>query len=452
MNGLRPLLMLLPLSVLACPTRTISDGNGGAGGSAGMAEGGAAGTRAGAGGHAGRGGAPGGTAGGQLGLTGGADGAAGHSGGAAGSVGGAGGASLCGGLGQACCVGDLCSIAGSVCGSSNVCGCPVGSHACRGNSCISNASLCDITEYPLPATKVKPKPAGLALGPDGNIWFTDSANLKVGRMVPTGSVVEFSVSQPPDTITAGPDGNLWFTEHGHPSGGTDQIGKMDTAGSHLDEFDVSADALSTDPGNTLGGGGMIITGPDHNLWFTESVPGKIARMTTAGVRTAYQVSAFYPQGLAVGPDQNIWYALHDGSGIGWLTTSGMDNTEIPLPNTTDDPLYLALAADNTFWITESTSNLVTHYVPGTGKITQYPIPTSGSFPGPIVLGPDGNMWSVGFISNNVIRISTAGVITEFPLPTADSQPSWIAKGPDISGSGTLWISEGASGKIARVIP
>jgi hypothetical protein len=44
------------------------------------------------------------------------------------------------------------------------------------------------------------------------------------------------------------------------------------------------------------------------------------------------------------------------------------------------------------------------------------------------------------------------VITEFPLPTADSQPSWIAKGPDISGSGTLWISEGASGKIARVIP
>ncbi len=310
--------------------------------------------------------------------------------------------------------------------------------------------MCDIVEFSLPGTAAKP--AGLALGPDGNIWFTDSANLKVGRMTPTGSVVEYSVSDPPDTITAGPDGNLWFTEHGHPSGGIDQIGKMDTTGSHLDEFDVSADALSTDPGNTLGGGGMIITGPDQNLWFTESVPGKIARMTTAGVRTAYQVRAFYPQGLAVGPDRNIWYALVDGSAIGWLTATGTNNTEVSLPNTADDPLYLALAADNTFWLTESTSNVVTHYVPATGKITQYPIPTSGSFPGPIILGPDGNMWSVGFISNNVIRISTAGVITEFPLPTATSQPTWIAKGSDISGGGTLWISERASGKIARVIP
>jgi virginiamycin B lyase len=132
-------------------------------------------------------------------------------------------------------------------------------------------------------------------------------------------------------------------------------------------------------------------------------------------------------------------------------TAGRRNRSVG-PNTTDDPDYLALGSDNTFWITESMSNLITHYAPSTGKITPYTIPTPGSVAGPIVLGPDGNMWSIGFISNNIIRISLAGVITEFPLPTANSQPVWIVKGPEVSGSGTLWISESASGKIARVIP
>src|SRR5450631_240507 len=153
----------------------------------------------------------------------------------------------CGGLGQSCCVGNACSVAGSVCSSSGTCGCPIGSHACRASSCISNSSLCDVTEYSVPGTT--PKPSGLALGSDGNVWFTDPKNLKVGRMTPSGAVVEYPVSDPPTTIAGGPDGNLWFTEHGHPSGGIDQIGRMDPSGSHLDEFDVSADALSTDPGN-----------------------------------------------------------------------------------------------------------------------------------------------------------------------------------------------------------
>ncbi len=60
-------------------------------------------------------------------------------------------------------------------------------------------------------------PFGIAAGPDGNIWFTEFAGDRIGRINPTTfAITEFStgmsVGAGPEGITAGPDGNLWFTE------------------------------------------------------------------------------------------------------------------------------------------------------------------------------------------------------------------------------------------------
>ena len=76
-----------------------------------------------------------------------------------------------------------------------------------------------ITEFPLPPLN---NPAGytpvITNGPDGNLWFTDPAAGKVGRITPAGQVTEFAVPSPDNgpsrgagsAITAGPDGNVWF--------------------------------------------------------------------------------------------------------------------------------------------------------------------------------------------------------------------------------------------------
>ena len=59
-------------------------------------------------------------------------------------------------------------------------------------------------------------PADITPGPDGNLWFTENTNNKIGRMTPQGVITEFSTGitagAKPAGITAGPDGNLWFTE------------------------------------------------------------------------------------------------------------------------------------------------------------------------------------------------------------------------------------------------
>jgi hypothetical protein len=59
-------------------------------------------------------------------------------------------------------------------------------------------------------------PAGMAAGPDGNLWFTESATDKIGKMTPGGAFTEYNVSAGahPTGIVVGADGNLWFLEPG----------------------------------------------------------------------------------------------------------------------------------------------------------------------------------------------------------------------------------------------
>ena len=52
-------------------------------------------------------------------------------------------------------------------------------------------------------------------GPDGNLWFTEFDNNKIGRITTAGVITEFLIPTADCGaygITPGPDGHLWFTE------------------------------------------------------------------------------------------------------------------------------------------------------------------------------------------------------------------------------------------------
>jgi streptogramin lyase len=74
-----------------------------------------------------------------------------------------------------------------------------------------------IGEYPIfPAYTISGIESGLAAGPNGDIWFSDRVNDKIGRITPSG-VFLAELSTPsafsgPQQITASPDGLIWFTE------------------------------------------------------------------------------------------------------------------------------------------------------------------------------------------------------------------------------------------------
>ena len=70
-----------------------------------------------------------------------------------------------------------------------------------------------VVEFPLPSSGSEP--SGIVTGPDGNLWFTEAAGNRIGRITPQGVITEFDIptaSSQPYGIAAGPDGNVWFIE------------------------------------------------------------------------------------------------------------------------------------------------------------------------------------------------------------------------------------------------
>ena len=72
-----------------------------------------------------------------------------------------------------------------------------------------------ITEFTLP--NANSWPAGITVGPDGALWFTEENGHRIGRITTDGAITEYqipTVPSAPAEITATKDGNLWFTEFG----------------------------------------------------------------------------------------------------------------------------------------------------------------------------------------------------------------------------------------------
>jgi len=156
------------------------------------------------------------------------------------------------------------------------------------------------------------EPVGIAAGPDGNLWFTESAANQIGRITPGGVVTEFALPGPgrsPGEIAAGPDGNLSYTEldASHSGGPFGRIGRITTAG-------VATEFTPPSSPHEIH---SIAAGSDGNVYFTEAdFPGSpptsgsgIGGITPAG--TIFEVPGVSPQnvplGITGGPDGNIWY-------------------------------------------------------------------------------------------------------------------------------------------------
>ena len=163
--------------------------------------------------------------------------------------------------------------------------------------------------YAAASARLSRAPFAIAPGPDHNLWFTEHAANRVGRITPLGTVTEFVLPDPgaPAGIAAGPDGNIYFAEN---SG--NRIDRISPAG-WVDEF-----ALPNP--NSLPNG--IVTGADGNLWFTEIGAQKVGRLTPAGDVTEYTLpaagmpldiallpmveSAFNPIALSTARAAGIW--------------------------------------------------------------------------------------------------------------------------------------------------
>src|SRR5437764_1116898 len=195
----------------------------------------------------------------------------------------------------------------------------------------------------------------IAAGPSA-LWFTETNKNFVGKISTGGVLVhEFGVNHHPAGIAAGPDGNLWFTQ----TEGDGAIGRITTGGA----VTVMPAALSNNAAPT-----DIVSGPDGRLWFTEPGAGKVGAITTLGVLNEYAVHGT-PRQITVGPDGNLWFTQTGLTpAIGRITPSGAVLSDFPV--TLGAPQGIVTGADGNVYYTNPTTNAIGQVTPS-GTITEF---------------------------------------------------------------------------------
>src|SRR5688572_9666901 len=214
----------------------------------------------------------------------------------------------------------------------------------------ANAAIGDIATFGSDVSG----PTGIALGPDGNLWFVNDSGNSIGRTTPNGATTIFTdpagnIDGPID-IVAGSDGNMWFTNRGNS-----RIGRIDPDASDPE----STITTFTDPNIVQVWG--IGAGPDGNVWFGSTGNSRIGRITPAGVITMFsdpdlEISA--PRHFTTGPDGNVWFTSSGNNRIGYLDP---DAADIPASIVTFDavgaigstPWEIVTGSDNNLWFTST---------------------------------------------------------------------------------------------------
>jgi len=291
-------------------------------------------------------------------------------------------------------------------------------------------------------------PGGIAVGPDGNVWFTEvqGGGDGLGSLTPDrtspptfGNDYYAGTSSRLGNVATGPDGNLWFTIMGNPD---IEIGAMTPTGTLMGPWNTGDLSNGVPPD--------IVAGPDGNLWYTANADSWIGQITTSGTITQFAAGDCGPRGLpvqpgaiAAGPDGNLWYTVDAPAHcneLGRITTSG-SVTMFTIPAQATD---IAAGPDGNMWFTSASG--VGEINPTTGSVGMWNTNAPGTSIAPSPCAND--LWFTSG-SGSVGKITTSGTESMYSLPTSGSDPDDITAGL----GGTVWLTEpnGGGGQIARVV-
>lgn len=277
------------------------------------------------------------------------------------------------------------------------------------------------------------QPMDITAGPDGNLWFTDTAIAGIGRITRHGKKTDFSFPGNRGLargIVSGPDGNLWVAASMQsgvsPESYQGAIAKVAPTGELLGRYEPDGDKASPSD---------ITKGNDGALWFTDPGRNVIGRITTAGAITEFAIPTADsgPMGIAAGADGAVWFTEEQANKIGRITAAGTF-TEFAIPTAKSTPKSMAAGKDGALWFTETDGNKIGR-IATNGAITEYVVPTPQSGPFGITAGPDAAVWFTERDGGKVGRITSDGVIVEYGLHQR-AHPYGITVGPDDN----LWFT------------
>ena len=286
-----------------------------------------------------------------------------------------------------------------------------------------NPSTGVVKSFKIPTANSSPQ--YIVAGPDKALWFTEFAGQHIGRIPMTATsakqIHEYFVPQPnpglytgnganPNGIALGSDGNLYFTDNG---GGA--IGRITPAGK------VTAYNTNEQPSF----GGNIERGPNDTLWFTEgggSPPFNAGRVSTSGTPSVTEYNLpNSAHSFAAGSDGGVWI-VENGNKIARMDTSGHITNEYPIPSAHPGANQITPGPAGTLWFTEVNANQIA-CITTAGAISEYHVPTADSTPLGITAGPNHTIWFTEYSSNRIGYLTAPSNGTCPPGDVGQPQPS-----------------------------
>jgi streptogramin lyase len=309
----------------------------------------------------------------------------------------------------------------------------------------ADSSSVSIVEFNVPTAASQPWHA--AVGAGGEVWFTELAAKKLGRLDPVSGVfTEIPVTnRPRDLVCSLSDGKVLFTGDEYNSG---HYGVWLPATGELREYSTGLPVAS---------GVDCMLDPSGAFWFNGWDSRAVSRVSKTGMETFIPPSFGYMAGLADDSRGNLWLTI-----VGWAessprllklntaaaragTSSGF--TEIPFPGGAAT-IRAPMAAGGKIWFAIQDRSQVGCYDPATGSFTNYPTPTPGAVPAVFAADRWGRIWFTERLASRIGMLDPrTGVITEFPTPTPNSGPEGIAV--DLTRD-VVWFTEANANKIGRL--
>lgn len=248
---------------------------------------------------------------------------------------------------------------------------------------------------------------GLAIAPDGSVWFSEPVLKRIGHIVPCQSAscsitdygppngIEIAI---PIQLTVDPAGTVWFTDHG-----SNQFGSFNPS-SH--EWKVFPIGYCSTPFALCATGlpNAISVDSSGRIWFSEHYAGRVAQYNPSSeTLTEYTVPATSPPLIwwaSPGPGNLVWFVALGQGEIGYV------NASIPIP--------FSISAANSIEVEQGGSKVIPVQVQKQAGESVFLNASANSYdapPGhsPLLYGSptQGQLGPSNAATSNVFRISAA---------------------------------------------
>jgi virginiamycin B lyase len=277
-----------------------------------------------------------------------------------------------------------------------------------------------VLKYRLPAGR---SPNGIAVAPDGSVWFGEQALPGVGHLYVNGTLVEYRWPFQYTSVLS--SSYIGFTFIWGVAIWNGCVWASDQAGSQLVAVDPASGRIITVKVNVGSFPYTLTVGPDDSLWFTEIFASKIGRVDSQLHLHEYSLPVLGTPAQIVFANSSLGYYIDTGNiGLVEPAVYSFDpNNFSPIQiysngTTLLSPTSLTLAKDG-LWVAQHTSSNLAHYDFENHAWSQYPT-TPVSYVQtnlPYFVAANGSLvWFNEHYANRMAVIDSArGLLTEYSL-------------------------------------